>query len=159
MYCRIHYGHKRFVPVNLLPQRRISIIALQRPSSVGIRPVRCLIERLSVEGLLVYKSINLRAKNWLPVNWLELSQSVVIAVHRPSSVGMLPVQQGGLFKLWVHSNTIGQSERKSAYLSIGSSSARASSAQCRARAPSELGLCSKKVMFTLWYTRIPIGAL
>ena len=34
-------------------------IALQRPSSVGIRPVEYLIERLSANGLLLHQPINL----------------------------------------------------------------------------------------------------
>ncbi len=40
----------------------IQVIALQRPSSVGIRPVEFLIERFSADGLLVYQPINLSKK-------------------------------------------------------------------------------------------------
>ncbi len=39
-----------------------SLISLQRPSSVGIRPVIKLIERLISRSLLVYRSINLSKK-------------------------------------------------------------------------------------------------
>ncbi len=56
--------HKVDVPVNLLRESPSSFTALQRPSSVGIRPVKYLIERLSANGLLVYQSINL-SKNVL----------------------------------------------------------------------------------------------
>ncbi len=47
--------HKIDVPFNLLPESPSAFIALQRPSSVGIRPVKYLIERLSANGLLVYQ--------------------------------------------------------------------------------------------------------
>ena len=40
-----HREHKTHVPVNRLHVRLSSPIALQRPSSVGIRPVKYLIER------------------------------------------------------------------------------------------------------------------
>ncbi len=44
--------HKIDVPVSWLPSRSRQFIALHRPSSVGIRPVKKLIERLSVDGTL-----------------------------------------------------------------------------------------------------------
>ena len=46
--------HKIDVPVSWLPTRESPFKALQRPSSVGIRPVEYLIERFSADGLLVY---------------------------------------------------------------------------------------------------------
>jgi hypothetical protein len=51
--------HKICVPVSWLPPRQRSLIALQCPSSVGIRPVIKLIERIISRSLLVYQSINL----------------------------------------------------------------------------------------------------
>ncbi len=40
-----HYDHKIYVPVKLLNWTLSSLIALQWPSSVGIRPIKYLIER------------------------------------------------------------------------------------------------------------------
>ena len=46
--------HKIDVPVSWLSERMSQFIALHRPSSVGIRPVKYLSERLSAAGILVY---------------------------------------------------------------------------------------------------------
>ncbi len=54
--------HKVDAPLSSLRERSTHRIALQRPSSVGILPVKKLIERLSVESLLGYRSINLSRK-------------------------------------------------------------------------------------------------
>ena len=61
------------------------------------RNVACAARRSFLDvGTLVYQSSNM-SKKCLPVNWLLYSWRYCMAVQRPSSVGMLPVQQYGLF--------------------------------------------------------------
>ena len=85
--------HKIGVPVSWLSSRRSQFIALQRPSSVGIRPVKYLIERLSAEGLLVYRTGQDEHKIDVPISVLPVSSSQFIALQRPSSVGIRPVKK------------------------------------------------------------------
>ncbi len=67
-------------------------MALHRPSSVGIRPVKKLSERSSTAGMLVYQTGQDEHKIDVPVSWLPLSNISFIALQSPSSVGIRPVE-------------------------------------------------------------------
>ncbi len=84
--------HKIDVPVSWLPKRYSWFIALQRPSSAGIRPAIFQIERFLADGLLVYQTGQDEHKIDVPVSWLSCSRSQFIALQRPSSVGIRPVE-------------------------------------------------------------------
>ena len=58
-YQTVQDEHKIDVPVSSFSPSPSAFIALQSPSSVGIRPVEYLIERLSANGLLLHQPINL----------------------------------------------------------------------------------------------------
>ncbi len=82
--------HKIDVPVSLLSRSERTVIALQRPSSVGIGPAIFVIERFSADGLLVYQTGLDEHKIDVPVSWLPPRYSSFIALQRPSSVGIRP---------------------------------------------------------------------
>ena len=83
--------HNIDVPVSWLRSRSSPVIALQRPSSVGIRPVTQLIERIISRSLLVYQTGLDEHKICVPFSWLNPSLRSLIALQRPSSVGIRPV--------------------------------------------------------------------
>jgi hypothetical protein len=76
-------------PLSRLSPRFRLFIALQRPSWVGIRPVKYLSELLSPDG---YQTGQDEHRIYVPVSWLPQRKSSFIALQRPSSVGIRPVE-------------------------------------------------------------------
>jgi hypothetical protein len=63
-----------YVPVSWLHPSESRFIALQRPSSVGIRPEKHLIERFSADGLLENQTGQDEHKIDVPVSLLSWSE-------------------------------------------------------------------------------------